>query len=100
MKYLIKLTKSIRAKEKLPTIREVMTIDEIMQHLVNYGVYGKVYARVKEELKRNEDSEFLDGIIEKIDGSKIDASKKKIQREPISAATGMRSKESTRWFYK
>ena len=28
------------------------------------------------------------------------SSKKKIQREPISAATEMRAKESTRWFYK
>ena len=64
MKYLEKLTKAIRKRENLPTIREVMTVDEVMQYLVNYGLYGERFIIVKNELKKNEHSDFLEEIAE------------------------------------
>ena len=66
MKYLEKLTKAIRKRENLPTIREVMTVDEVMQYLVNYGLYGERFIIVKNELKKNEHSDFLEEIVCKI----------------------------------
>ena len=82
MKYLVKLTKCIREKENLPTIREVMTTDEIMQYLVNYGIYGKNYSRVVTEMKVNEDSEFLDDIVRKISVEKDSLERTECDNEP------------------
>merc|ERR1711934_249663 len=52
-----------------------MTIDEIMQYLVNYGVYGEKYAKIVAEIKKNQDSEFLDEIVAKIEKSRLEIQK-------------------------
>ena len=70
MKYLQKLTNVIRDRENLPVISEVMTIDEVMEYLVNYGIYGTRFRQFKNALLKNEESEIIKEIIQSIDNFK------------------------------
>ena len=47
-----------------------MCIDEVMEYLVNYGIYGTRFRQVKNALLKYEESEIIEEIIQSIDNFK------------------------------
>merc|ERR1712187_8921 len=81
MLYLKKLTVAIQEREGLAKTREVMTLDEILQYLVDYGMSNTETA--EKEIKTSEKSELLDLILEKIRSGENTVAESPIRRSNL-----------------